>query len=79
MICFLSDQKNEIAAQMSILQRVTEVEIDRLVLHHARSQLRWLRHLTRMPPECLLGEVFWEEAPGKTQDSLERLHFGNKL
>uniref|UniRef100_A0A3B5QQF1 Sema domain-containing protein n=1 Tax=Xiphophorus maculatus TaxID=8083 RepID=A0A3B5QQF1_XIPMA len=41
-----------------------------------RSQLRWIRHLVRMPPGCLPGEVFmshWEEAPGKTQDTLEGL------
>lgn len=25
-----------------------------------KSQMRWLRHLARMPPECLPGEVFRE-------------------
>lgn len=29
-----------------------------------KSQMRWLRHLARMPPECLPGEVF-REHPAK--------------
>lgn len=30
-----------------------------LLLHIKRSRLRWFRHLTRMPPGLLIGEVFW--------------------
>ncbi|KAK3541999.1 hypothetical protein QTP86_009835 [Hemibagrus guttatus] len=49
--------------------------VEPLLLHIERGQLRWLGHLFRMPPGHLPGEVFrsWEEAPGKTQDTLERL------
>uniref|UniRef100_A0A8C6NUV0 Reverse transcriptase domain-containing protein n=1 Tax=Nothobranchius furzeri TaxID=105023 RepID=A0A8C6NUV0_NOTFU len=32
--------------------------VDPLLLHIERSQLRWLGHLVRMPPERLPGEVF---------------------
>lgn len=28
-------------------------------IHVERSQLRWFRHLVRMPPRFHLGEVFW--------------------
>ncbi|KAI3368473.1 hypothetical protein L3Q82_025489 [Scortum barcoo] len=47
-------------------------------LHIERSQLRWLGNQFWMPPGRLPGEVFQacpirEEAPGKTQDTLEKL------
>ena len=56
------------AAEMSFLRRVAgrslrdrvrssvtqkELRVEPLLLHIERSQLRWLRHLFRMPPECL--------------------------
>ncbi|KAK3539790.1 hypothetical protein QTP70_013235 [Hemibagrus guttatus] len=51
--------------------------VEPLLLHIERGQLRWLGHLFRMPLGRLPGEVFRachrEEAPGKTQDTLERL------
>ena len=50
--------------------------VEPLLLRIERSQMRWLGHLVRMPPGRLPGEVFrshWEETPGKTQDTLERL------
>ncbi|KAK3552841.1 hypothetical protein QTP86_022544 [Hemibagrus guttatus] len=55
-----------------------ELGVEPLLLHIERGQLRWLGHLFRMPPGRLPGEVFRaslhrEEAPGKTQDTLERL------
>ncbi|KAK3571064.1 hypothetical protein QTP86_001311 [Hemibagrus guttatus] len=71
------------AAEMSFLRRVAgcslrdrerrsvtqeELGVEPLLLHIKRGQLRWLRHLFRMPPGRLPGE-----APGKTQDTLERL------
>ncbi|KAK3517255.1 hypothetical protein QTP70_001470 [Hemibagrus guttatus] len=76
------------AAEMSFLCRVAgrsfrdrvrssvtreELGVEPLLLHIERGQLRWLGHLFRMPPGRLPGEVFREEAPGKTQDTLERL------
>ncbi|TWW74689.1 hypothetical protein D4764_14G0006920 [Takifugu flavidus] len=54
-----------------------ELGIEPLLLRVERSQMRWLGHLVRMPPGRLPGEVFRaclrQEAPGKTQDTLERL------
>ncbi|KAK3567833.1 hypothetical protein QTP86_027230 [Hemibagrus guttatus] len=55
-----------------------ELRVEPLLLHIERGQLKWLGHLFRMPPGRLPGEVFracptGEEAPGKTQDTLERL------
>ncbi|KAK3517289.1 hypothetical protein QTP70_002930 [Hemibagrus guttatus] len=76
------------AAEMSFLCRVAgpsfrdrvrssvtreELGVEPLLLHIERGQLRWLGHLFRMPPGRLPGEVFREEAPGKPQDTLERL------
>ncbi|KAK3548671.1 hypothetical protein QTP70_016417, partial [Hemibagrus guttatus] len=68
------------AAEMSFLRRVAghslrdrvrsavtqeELGVEPLLLHIERGQLRWLGHLFRMPPGCLPGEVFREEALGK--------------
>uniref|UniRef100_A0A8C6MBU3 Reverse transcriptase domain-containing protein n=1 Tax=Nothobranchius furzeri TaxID=105023 RepID=A0A8C6MBU3_NOTFU len=39
--------------------------VDLLLLHIERSQLRWLGHLVRMPPECLPGEVFQARPTGR--------------
>ncbi|KAI3373880.1 hypothetical protein L3Q82_022446, partial [Scortum barcoo] len=49
-----------------------------LLLRIERSQLGWLGHLFRMPLDASLGRCSRhvppeEEAPGKTQDTLERL------
>ncbi|KAK3559562.1 hypothetical protein QTP86_013728, partial [Hemibagrus guttatus] len=61
------------AAKMSFLHRVAgrslrdrvrssvtreELGVELLLLHIERGQLRWLRHLFRMPPGRLSGEVF---------------------
>ncbi|KAK3506410.1 hypothetical protein QTP70_009330 [Hemibagrus guttatus] len=61
------------AAEMSFLRRVSgrslrdrvrssvtreELGVEPLLLHIERGQLRWLRHLFRMPPGRLPGEVF---------------------
>ncbi|KAK3510350.1 hypothetical protein QTP70_004939 [Hemibagrus guttatus] len=61
------------AAEMSFLRRVVgrslrnrvrssvtqeELGVELLLLHIKRGQLRWLRHLFRMPLGCLPGEVF---------------------
>ncbi len=35
-----------------------ELMIEPLLLHVERSQLRWFRHLNKMPPGCLPSEVF---------------------
>ena len=55
-----------------------ELRVEPLLLHVTRSRLRWLGHLYRMPPGRLPGEgvpgmPHREEAPGKTQDTLEGL------
>ncbi len=55
-----------------------ELRVEPLLLDIERSQLRWLGHLFQMPPGSLPGEVLpgashWEEATGKTQDTLEGL------
>ncbi|KAK3508838.1 hypothetical protein QTP70_009889 [Hemibagrus guttatus] len=55
-----------------------ELGVEPLLLHIERGQLRWLGHLFQMPPGCLPGEVYracptGKKAPGKTQDTLERL------
>lgn len=36
-----------------------ELGVELLLLHTGRNQLRWLRHLLRVPPEGLPGEAFW--------------------
>ncbi|XP_051936482.1 uncharacterized protein LOC127610385 [Hippocampus zosterae] len=61
------------AAEMSFLRRVSGLSlrdkvrssvireglrVEPLLLHIERSQMRWLGHLIRMPPERLPGEVF---------------------
>ncbi|TWW59948.1 hypothetical protein D4764_05G0000380 [Takifugu flavidus] len=52
------------AAEMSFLQRGRssaireELGVEPLLLRVERSQMRWLGHLVRMPPERLPGEVF---------------------
>ncbi len=52
-------------ARLSLRDRVRssdileELRVEPLLLHVERSQLRWFRHLVRIPPECLPGEVFW--------------------
>lgn len=88
-----SDRKNEIqAAEMRFLRRVAgirlrnrvrssdirrELRVEPLLLSIERSQLRWFRHLVRMPPGHLPVEVF-QECPtgrrtrGRPQNSLER-------
>ncbi|KAK3515128.1 hypothetical protein QTP70_007237 [Hemibagrus guttatus] len=68
------------AAEMSFLRRVAgrslrdrvrssdtreELGVEPLLLHIERGQLRWLRHLFRMPPGRLLGEVFQACPTGK--------------
>ncbi|KAK3524458.1 hypothetical protein QTP70_029309 [Hemibagrus guttatus] len=68
------------AAEMSFLRRVAgrslrdrvrssvtreELEVEPLLLHIERGQLRWLGHLFRMPPGRLPGEVFWACPTGK--------------
>ncbi|KAK3529274.1 hypothetical protein QTP70_024827, partial [Hemibagrus guttatus] len=68
------------AAKMSFLCRVAgcslrdrvrssvtreELEVEPLLLHIKRGQLRWLGHLFRMPPGRLPGEVFWACPTGK--------------
>ncbi|KAK3509762.1 hypothetical protein QTP70_008395 [Hemibagrus guttatus] len=53
-----------------------ELRVEPLLLHIERGQLRWLGHLFRMPPGPwggVPGMPHREEAPGKTQDTLERL------
>lgn len=35
------------------------LRVNLLILHFKRSQLKWFGHLIRMPPGCILGEVFW--------------------
>ena len=50
------------------------LRVEPLLLRVEISQLRWLGHLIRMPPwEGVLGTSQWEEAPEKTQDTLEGL------
>ncbi|KAI3352062.1 hypothetical protein L3Q82_020878, partial [Scortum barcoo] len=63
----------EIGVRSSVTRE--ELGVEPLLLHIER---RWLGHLFRMPPGRLPREVFQacptrEEAPGKTQDTLERL------
>ncbi len=68
------------AAEMSFLCRVAglslrdrvrssdiwrELRVEPLLLHVERSQLRWFRHLIRMPPGCLPVEVFRVRPPGR--------------
>ncbi|KAL1263714.1 hypothetical protein QQF64_006453, partial [Cirrhinus molitorella] len=68
------------AAEMSFLRRVVgrslrdrvrsavtreELGVEPLLLHIERGQLRWLRHLFRMPPGRLPGEVFRACPTGK--------------
>ena len=43
-----------------------------LLLHIERSQLRWVRHVVKMPPGSM---PIWEETPGQPKDTLERLYF----
>lgn len=50
-----------------------------LPLHVKRSQLRWCRHLIRMPPgshhlEGFLGTSNWEKTREQSQNSLKRLY-----
>ncbi len=57
-----------------------ELIVELLLLDIERSQLRWLRHLFRMPPGCLPGEVFRERPTGRnTQDTLEGLYLPTGL
>ncbi|KAI3357227.1 hypothetical protein L3Q82_015684 [Scortum barcoo] len=50
-----------------------ELGVEQLLLCIERSQLRWPGHLFQMPPEGVPGMSHREEAPGKIQDTLERL------
>ncbi|KAK3561115.1 hypothetical protein QTP86_028310, partial [Hemibagrus guttatus] len=67
-------------AEMSFLRRVAgrslrdrvrssvtreKLGVEPLLLHIKRGQLRWLRHLFRMPLGCLPGEVLWACPTGK--------------
>ncbi|KAI3360990.1 hypothetical protein L3Q82_013203 [Scortum barcoo] len=69
------------AVMWSVYQTVVvkkELKSKGEALYLQSSQLRWLGHLFRMPPGRLPRKVFQacptvEEAPGKTQDTLERL------
>ena len=60
-----------------LLEGVLDVKYASRTVYCFRLNLRWLGHLVRMPPGRLPGEVpgtsHWEETPGKTQDTLERL------
>lgn len=52
-----------------------EGRVEPMLLHIKKSQLRW--KLIKMPPGCLLGEVFWgitcrEMAGGQIQDKGDR-------
>ncbi|XP_061753818.1 retrovirus-related Pol polyprotein from type-2 retrotransposable element R2DM isoform X2 [Nerophis ophidion] len=68
------------AAEMSFLRRVAglslrdrvrssaireELKVKPLLLHIERTQMRWLGHLVRMPPERLPREVFMARPPGR--------------
>ncbi|KAI2646443.1 Staphylococcal secretory antigen SsaA [Labeo rohita] len=68
------------AAEMTFLHRVAgrilrdrvrssvtqqEFEVEPLLLHVERNQLRWLGQLFRMPPEHVPGEVFWACPTGR--------------
>ncbi|TKS65499.1 putative uncharacterized transposon-derived protein [Collichthys lucidus] len=68
------------AAEMSFLRRVAgvslrdrvrssaireELRVELLLLRMERNQLRWLRHLVRMPPGSLLGEMYWARPSGR--------------
>ena len=49
-----------------------ELKVEPLLLHTERSQLRWFRHLIRMPPGCLPvgglpGMAYWDEVPGSSK------------
>uniref|UniRef100_A0A3Q0RLD0 Ig-like domain-containing protein n=1 Tax=Amphilophus citrinellus TaxID=61819 RepID=A0A3Q0RLD0_AMPCI len=53
-------------AEMSFFQRMAEefslwkkLKVELLLFHIDRSQLRWFRHLNRMPREQLFSKVFW--------------------
>lgn len=51
------------------------LRVEPLLLLIERIQLRWFRHLTKMPPGWgVLGSSYRNEAPGQTQGMLERLH-----
>ncbi|PWA22456.1 hypothetical protein CCH79_00015395 [Gambusia affinis] len=65
------------AAKMGFLLRVSPLEIgvELLLLHIKRSQLRWLRHLVRMPPGHLLGEVFRARPTGRRHWGRPRTHW----
>lgn len=50
------------------------------VSHIARSQMRWLGHVDRMPSKCaILGTSHQEETPVKAQDMTEGLHLSGGL
>lgn len=51
------------------------LRLEPLVLGIQRWQLRWSRHLSRMPPgqRGVSGMSYWGEAPGQTQDTVGRL------
>ena len=48
------------------------LRVELLLLHIERSQLRWVRHVVKMPPGSM---PIWEETPGQPKDTLERLYF----
>lgn len=55
-----------------------------LRLHVKRSQLRWCRHLIRMPPgslplEGFLGTSNWEKTKERSQNSVKRLYISSGL
>ncbi|KAK3508912.1 hypothetical protein QTP70_013723 [Hemibagrus guttatus] len=82
------------AAEMSFLCRVVghslrdrvrssvnweELGVEPLLLHIKRGQLRWLRHLFRMPPGRLPGEVFRACPTGKRPQTATRHNLTARL
>ena len=89
-----NDRKNSIAAEMQFLRRTAgltlrdrirsstireSLKAESLLLHIERSQLRWLRHVLRMPRERLAHQVFEAMPQGKRLVGRLRLTWCNYI